>query len=185
MTISLTGFQIASLVVGVIAGTIAIYKYLIKRPDLAFDAFPVGDLDEKDQAPVVFYVKNRGRRFAEDVFIEIYLIDWELETTVDEVAESMFPSRTEYTWKTFTSFGEDERHSIYLKNPIYENVELEVAARIIQFERGKRHRIQYLIACRSHRPRGGTIDIVVSKDGSVDIESEHSTLWKRIKNRQI
>lgn len=189
--VEISSIQFIAGLVTVGAGLIAIYVFFIKRPDLAVDLVVVGDLDPDNQALVVFYVWNRGRRYAEDVFVSMRLDGWKLETILDDAAESMLPPTVGTKWTTtphpaFTEGQEGyERHNIYLEHPVYHGVEFEFAPRIVQFEPATTYHIDYLVACRSNQPRGGTIDIIVDEDGQVEVGSEHSTIWKRIKNRQI
>lgn len=90
--------RIAGLVTGIIVTVIAVYKFVIQRPRLQLTAehnrdFFYGDLVRTN---LQFFISNHGLRYAEDVYIEIYLPDWnfgeprrkiEIGTTVSTIED--------------------------------------------------------------------------------------------------
>ncbi|MDL5362952.1 hypothetical protein [Halalkalicoccus sp. NIPERK01] len=192
-------------IIGLLSGAIVIYKYYLKRPYIFVDVDVLGEPDQAEQTPILFNVVNDGRKYAEDVFIELEFEGMNIlhvndtDTSSQLLTEKMFGTFAEYNQiihpKTevfsfdeengLTVDEEDVSHinwiMFQINDIIYSKIGLQFTTRIGEFTDDSAT-ITYAVACRSHEPREGTIEL--KRDGdTVIIESTKPSLRRRIKRR--
>ena len=195
-------------IIGILSGCIVIYRYFLKRPALALEMECVGDIDHADQVPMIFTVANDGQRYAEDVLIDLELSNmYFIEFTEQglETADQIFGNLIDYrefnaphAVDSIVSHDEEiaveepktvqkKRTIIYIDDILYSNTGVQVTARIGAIE-SDHVKIEYRVACRSHEPRPGIIDIWYDGE-DVTVKSKEPAyraqkiwkIWNRIK----
>jgi len=200
-------FQWGGWAIALLSGSIVIYRYFLKRPSLSLEIDTVGEVDAKNNIPLLLTVANDGRKFAEDVMIEIELegmnfIDVDREqniSEVDYVSELIFGKFADYnevvppvaknltaddgdglTVDKETAFRTD-RIIFQIEDVVYSNIGIQYTSRLGEFLEDSAT-ITYYIACRSHEPRKGIIELEVNGE-EVVIDSKKPTLNTRIRRR--
>lgn len=199
--IPLNTIKWTAIVVGICSGSVAIYQFILKRPALSLTADPLEMLDEEGHIPITFSVENNGKKFAEDVFIQIALVNLEFIPIVTEGTESERPERlleenigiyTDYKEKSapIVSLSKEySYHMFYINDIVYSGIKLPFIVRLIKIGSEEQQSIRYSIACRSHEPKHGSMTF--RREGeNVVIEPDHPSLkrrlnkpWSRLSNR--
>ena len=188
---SLPAIGSIAVVVGIVGGSVTIYQFWLKRANLRFLVECHGEPDPDGSVPMVLLVDNSGRRFAEDVFIQVKFRNVSFKPILGEDGEEKYSEReVEDALGSFVGYTElvsplDERYSdtdvrmYYLDRPVYSKTVIQLTGRLAKFASEGPYEIQYSIACRSHEPREGTIKLHFN-DGGVVAEASHPNLRSRL-----
>lgn len=150
-------------IIGAVAAIIAIYRFVIKQPALVLKA----DVDtvSSDRAfqcvhvtPKLF-LANEGRDFAEDVYFEMELPDWNFEEDGDDENISTF---LDVTGERTGYLGSPRGfYQVNVNKPIQPREEYKMFFGGAKLERNRTYEINYTISCRSYGPREGSIKLHV------------------------
>jgi len=184
-----TSIETITVVLSIILGLVGVYRFFIRRPHLKVGFHTPNDtLDSGNQLLATFYVRNDGHRYAEDVFVALRTNEWDMDFVLGDRPDELFLSDIDLTWNSFPHETlkdqldiEVFQHYLFLDQLIYDDVEFEVATRILELEKPSDQTIHYLVACRSHRPRGGKIRLIVDDEGNLTKEISHWSLYERLK----
>lgn len=200
-------FQWGGWIIGLLSGSIVIYKYFLKRPSLCLKIKTRGTIDEENNIPLRLLVVNNGRRYGEDVMVNMTLegmnfIDINKEQNISDTespSEIMFGKYAEYNeirpppGTNLVPGGEslfefDRKKAVrtnqvmfQLEDVIYSKLGVQFTTRLTEFLEDSAT-ITYHIACRSHEPRKGVIELELNGD-EVIISSIEPTLQRRIRRR--
>lgn len=177
-----------AIIATIIVSIIAFYRYFIRRPSLDFRIDFTGDIDTGNQVLATFVVENNGHDFAEDTYLNIRLHGWKFGFIDPEKTDIIFNPIPGVSWtenppegiSEFINSGHQD-YEVYINSPIYEGIETEIATRIFELEKNSEYYLEYLIACKSHRPRGGNILIETSEKGKITTSHNPWSRWKRFK----
>lgn len=156
-----------------------------------------------------FLIKNQGRKYAEDVYVKIELKGWAFGDNVYKVAgrptssmDRQVGKENDEGWVTdsiATRLSEpdtildvdshrntylgtpDESREIFVNNVIYEKSEFEIRYGTTLLDPNSTYTVKYTIACRSHGPRTGQIQLT-TKDESAYITSTPPTRLQRVRS---
>jgi hypothetical protein len=200
-------FQWGGWIIALLSGSIVIYRYFLKRPALSLEIDAVGEVDTENNIPLLLSVANDGRKFGEDVMIQMRLegmnfIDLNREQNIsntEKVSERMFGKFADYneiTPPAGSNLAVDkevgltvdkkravriDRIMFQIGDVVYSNIALQFTSRLGEFLEDSAT-IRYFIACRSHEPREGIIRIEVNEK-KVNISSIDPTFRTRMKRR--
>lgn len=204
--VEVTGIvQWSGWLVALLSSAIVIYKYYLKRPYIFLEIDAKGSPDFAGQLPIFFTIANDGRRYTEDISIEIEFEGMNLLKINND--DSHIPS--ERFFGTFANYDQtyrppteafvfdeekegfvidEEKASrtnwilFQINDVVYSRTGIQFTSRIVEFVDDSAT-ITYTVACRSHEPREGTIKL--ERDGeTLMINSTKPTLRRRIK-RQV
>ena len=190
--------------VALLSSAIVIYKYYLKRPYIFLEMDAKGSPDFAGQLPIFFTIVNDGRRYAEDISIEIEFEGVNL-LKINEDGNQMPSERFFGTFANYDQiyrppieafvFDEEKEGFVIdeekasrtnwilfqINDVVYSRTGIQFTSRIVEFVDNPAT-ITYTIACRSHEPREGIIEL--KRDGDrLTINSTEPTLRRRIKRQ--
>lgn len=164
----------------VLGTALAVYRFIIKRPELIFDIEiddPYQGVDGELKIIPSLQLANVGRQYAADVHVSFTLhgFEFENENEGQKGPETLLEIQSERVLHFMFTTG--ERHDLYFENVIYNDDVFELFYGSIEFEDEGEYLLDYTIACRSHGPRTGSILFTVEEDRII-VEREYPT-WIR------
>jgi len=159
---------------GAVAAVIAIYRFFIKQPALVLKA-DVEAVSGHRPFSVVYatptlFLANEGRDFAEDVYFEMELPDWDFEQRDDKENISTFLDVTDER----TGYIGSPRgvYQVNVNKPIQPREEFKMFFGGVELERNRTYELNYTISCRSYGPREGSIKFHVGHH-EINVENNY------------
>lgn len=155
-----------------LATSITVYKFYVQRPSLLIDADVVDETVTAAEATaqLQLYVANVGRDFAEDGYVEFEVGDWAADVESESDAQSTTALSVDGQPAVEQDDSERYVHKLFVDDIIYQGTGFKLYRITATFEPGDTCTIDYTTACRSHRPRHGTLEIR-AENGTVTARS--------------
>lgn len=181
-------------ILSIIAGLIVFYRFVWLRPSLMITGHANRNLvyENRINSQIEFHIENRGRKFAEDAYVELFFWGWKFigESESDLKVQIVLPSgdqlsplelRSEIHNDTMAPGHEQEFVRIFVDDVIYKKKSFCIHRGVRTFDSEDTYKVDYEVACRGHRPRSGTIFFTADLDeGDISVDYTHPILRRRI-----
>lgn len=163
-----------------IAGLFAIYRFLIRRPDLRLES-EIRSITSSDSPDIIrgiptLYLKNEGRSHAEDVYFRLHTDEWnfdpEREQDSIETVLDLNENPTEYIGAPGVLY------QVFVDNTIPSGSCFRMFFGDVKFERNHTYVLEYTITCQTYGPRDGQIRYEIGHQ-DVDVIHKHPTKIRR------
>lgn len=172
-------------IAAILATSLAYYKYLYNQPELLLDATP-SDYDpivgpDSTSISAELSLINAGNTSADNVYLSFTLPDWRFdEDSIKDVQETTLKTDEERTYGFIGVKG--ERHDLFIENILYESDIFSLYYDHPQFESDGCYMIEYVVACKQHGPRQGSLYLCIDDD-ELTIHRQYPTRWRNIRSK--
>lgn len=172
-------------IAAILATLLAYYRYLYNQPELLLDATP-GEHDpivgpDSTSISAELSLINAGNASADNVYLSFTLPDWRFdEDSIKDVQETTLKTDEE---RTYGFIGvKSERHDLFIENILYEGDIFSLYYDHPQFENDGCYKVEYVVACKQHGPRQGSLYFCIDGD-ELTIHRQYPTKWRNLKSK--